>query len=575
MRQIPTIALNAFMELVRQPVFLLLFTLSPLVMLMLAAVPYFGFGGTDNAPVNFDIKMVKDGTLSVMFFSGLVAAVICASSSLSREISTGTALAVLSKPVGRMHFIIGKYLGIVAGLTAGTYLNLIVLLLAGRQAYDAYGNPDIVGVVTFGVFVGLAFLIAGLANYLLQKPFVPWAMGLLAVAMTLGFLTVCSQDKVRAWYLVDSGAGITVEFSDIWIFTDGAGIDPDGKPLPTEEKAHFADDVDWSLIRLALLILFALWVLAAIALMCSTRFGWMPTMLICSGLFILGLMSDYLLGAAAQGGGLLRAGEYMTWNPPGNKAGNYSAFRMQLRGVPRLANMEYKVEVDVTGSKPDLKEFNAKEGLISLGNVQTNVVKIDYDGLKKLLDYDMKERWNVPVEREMIRLGRQLMPEQFPGESLEVTLLPKIMEEIENREADLERNDDKKEVLIEFRRLEEQVKTPVVPGHLAFWVELENGGLNKWDSSTEREVSITAGSVWAKFLYVLVPNWQLFWLSDSMNPQTEELGETRFKTKYDQGIVPMRYLGTASIYVLLYVTLALSAAIWMFENRELSGDGNG
>ena len=79
-------------------------------------------------------------------------------------------------------------------------------------------------------------------------------MGLLAVAMTLGFLTVCSQDKVRAWYLVDSGAGITAEFSDIWVFTDGAGIDPDGKPIPTEEKAHFADDVDWSLIRLALLI---------------------------------------------------------------------------------------------------------------------------------------------------------------------------------------------------------------------------------------------------------------------------------------------------------------------------------
>ena len=422
MRQIPTIALNAFMELVRQPVFLLLFTLSPLVMIMLAAVPYFGFGGTDNGPVNFDIKMVKDGTLSVMFITGLVAAVICASASLSREISTGTALAVLSKPVGRMHFIIGKYLGIVMGLTAGTYLNLVVLLLAGRQAYDAYGNPDIVGVVTFGIFVGLAFLCAGLVNYFLQKPFVPWAMGMLAVAMTLGFLTVCSQDKTRAWYYVDSGAGISVEFSDIWVFTDGAGVDPDNIPIPTEEKAHFADDVDWSLIRLALLILFALWVLAAIALMCSTRFGWMPTMLICSGLFILGLMSDYLLGAAAQGGDLIRAGEYMTWSPPRKTPGTYSAFRMQLRGVPRLASMEYNVQIDVTGTKPDLNEFKAKERLISLGSVQTNVVQIDYERLKELLDYDLKERWNVPVEQEMIRLGRRLMPEKFPGESLELSL---------------------------------------------------------------------------------------------------------------------------------------------------------
>ena len=182
------------MELVRQPVFLLLFTISPLIMIILAAVPYFGFGGTDMGPVNFDIKMVKDGALTVMFVSGLFAAVICASSSLSREVSTGTALAVLAKPVGRMHFIIGKYLGIVAGLTAGTYLNMIVLLLASRQAYDAYGNPDIVGVVTFGIFVVLAFIVAGLLNYFLHKPFVPWAMGLLAVAMTLGFFTVCLQD---------------------------------------------------------------------------------------------------------------------------------------------------------------------------------------------------------------------------------------------------------------------------------------------------------------------------------------------------------------------------------------------
>jgi hypothetical protein len=235
--------------------------------------------------------------------------------------------------------------------------------------------------------------------------------------------------------------------------------------------------------------------------------------------------------------------------------------------------MEYNVQVDVTGSKPDLNEFKTKERLILLGSVQTNVVQIDYERLKELLDYDLKERWNVPVEQEMIRLGRRLMPEQFSGESLELSLLPEIMDAINDREADLERDEEKKEDLVEFRYLEQQVKTPVVPGHLAFWVELENGGLKKWDSSNEREVSITGGSIVAKFLYVLVPNWQLFWLSDSMNPQAEELGETRFKTKYDQGIVPVRYLGTAGLYVLLYVTLALSAAIWMFENRELDGNG--
>ena len=575
MRQIPIIAFNAFMELVRQPVFLLLFCVSSLLIIILAAVPYFGFGGTDLSPVNADIKMVKDGALSVMLISGLLAAVICASSSLSREISTGTALAVLSKPVGRMHFIIGKYLGIIGGLSVGTYLNLIVLLLASRQAYDAYGNPDIVGVMTLGIFIALAFIFAGMANYFFQKPFVPWATGMLAVAMTLGFLTICTQDKKRAWWLVDSGAGISAKFSDIWVFTDGAGIDADGKPIPTAEKAGFADDVDWSLTLLAILILMALWVLAAIALMCSTRLGGMPTMMICAGVFIIGLMSDYLLGESAQGGGLLRPGEYMTWNPPGNQPGNYSVCRLQVRGVPRLADINYRVEVDVTGAKPELNAFKSQERLITLGSVQTNVVQIDYERLKELLDYDLKERWNVPVEREMIRLGRRLMPEQFPGDSMDLTLLPKMEEALAARESVIERDEAKKDDLSEYRRLENQVKTPVVPGHLAFWVELENGRLNKWDSSTEREVDITGGSIWAKILYVLVPNWQLFWLSDSVNVQADELGETRFKTKYEQGTVPPKYLGTAGLYVFLYVTLALSMAIWLFENRELSGEDNG
>ena len=575
MRQIPIIAFNAFMELVRQPVFLLLFCVSSLLIIILAAVPYFGFGGTDLSPVNADIKMVKDGALSVMFISGLLAAVICASSSLSREISTGTALAVLSKPVGRMHFIIGKYLGIIGGLSVGTYLNLIVLLLASRQAYDAYGNPDIVGVMTLGIFIALAFLCAGLVNYLFQKPFVPWAMGMLAVAMTLGFLTICTQDKKRAWWLVDSGAGISAKFSDIWIFTDGAGIDADGKPIPTAEKAGFADDVDWSLTLLAILILMALWVLAAIAVMCSTRLGWMPTMMICAGVFIIGLMSDYLLGESAQGGGLLRPGEYMTWNPPGNQPGKYSVCRLQVRGVPRLADINYRLEIDVTGANPELNAFKSQERLITLGSVQTNVVQIDYERLKELLDYDLKERWNVPVEREMIRLGRRLMPEQFPGDSMDLTLLPQMEEALAGRESVIERDEAKKDDLSEYRRLENQVKTPVVPGHLAFWVELENGRLNKWDSSTEREVGITGGSGWAKILYVLVPNWQLFWLSDSVNVQADELGETRFKTKYDQGTVPAKYLGTAGLYVFLYVTMALSMAIWLFENRELSGEDNG
>jgi len=44
MRPFLTIAVNAFMELVRQPIYLLLLTSSGSFIVFLAAVPYFGLG---------------------------------------------------------------------------------------------------------------------------------------------------------------------------------------------------------------------------------------------------------------------------------------------------------------------------------------------------------------------------------------------------------------------------------------------------------------------------------------------------------------------------------------------------
>src|SRR5262245_5095053 len=132
MRQFINIATNAFMELIRQPVFLLLMTSSALFSVFLASVPYFGFGD--------DPKMVKDSVLAVMLLAGLLGAVLSASNSIAREIRTGTALAVLAKPVGRAQFLLAKYLGLIGGLSVLTYLNLLAALLASRMAYDAYGD---------------------------------------------------------------------------------------------------------------------------------------------------------------------------------------------------------------------------------------------------------------------------------------------------------------------------------------------------------------------------------------------------------------------------------------------------
>src|SRR6266850_1184759 len=147
MLQFITIATNAFMELIRQPVFLLLMTCSAVFEIFLATPYYFAFGD--------EPKLVKNSTLATMLLAGLFGAVLSASSSLAREIRAGTVLAVLSKPVGRAQFLLAKYAGLVVALGVLAYVNLIGALLASRMAFDAYGSADMFAV---GIFAGALVL---------------------------------------------------------------------------------------------------------------------------------------------------------------------------------------------------------------------------------------------------------------------------------------------------------------------------------------------------------------------------------------------------------------------------------
>jgi ABC-type transport system involved in multi-copper enzyme maturation permease subunit len=251
MRQLVTIATNAFMELVRQPIFLLLMTSSASFSIFLASVYYFGFGD--------DMLMTKQSVLAVMFVSGLFAACISASAAVAHEIRSGTALAVLAKPVGRAQFLLGKFFGLAGALAVMTYVNLLAALLASRMAFDAYGSPDKIALSIFFGCLLLAYALGGFTNYFLRRPFVPDAALFLVGLMTVAF--------------------IAINF-----------IDKDGN------LQSFAKGVDWRLLPATILILFGLWILAGIALACSTRWEMIPTLALCSAVFLLGLISDYLFG---------------------------------------------------------------------------------------------------------------------------------------------------------------------------------------------------------------------------------------------------------------------------------------
>jgi len=257
MRQFVTIAINAFMELVGQPVFLLLMTSSAMFEIFLATPYYFAFGD--------EPKLVKNSVLAVMLLAGLFGAVLSASASLAREIRTGTALAVLSKPVGRAQFLLAKYAGLALALSFLTYVNLIAALLASRMAFDAYGSVDLFALGIFAGSIVLAYLAGGFSNFFLRRPFVSDAVFGVAIMVTVAFVVINFFNK------------------DV-------------------QPQAFAKGVDWRLIPASILVLFALWILAGLALACSTRLEMIPTLAICSGLFLLGLMSQYLFSEKAQAG---------------------------------------------------------------------------------------------------------------------------------------------------------------------------------------------------------------------------------------------------------------------------------
>ena len=91
-------------EAVRQPLFFLLVLIAAAVILLNSYMPFFTFGS--------DTQELKSNGLSTMLICGLLLAVWTAGMSITNDIEGKTAMTLLSKPVNRRQFILGKYMGI-------------------------------------------------------------------------------------------------------------------------------------------------------------------------------------------------------------------------------------------------------------------------------------------------------------------------------------------------------------------------------------------------------------------------------------------------------------------------------
>ena len=131
MPKVSAISLSTFKTEIGQPLFLLVLLLGAVFVVVSIYVPYNTFGE--------DIKMYKDSGLTLIRVLAIFTAIWAASKSISEEIEGRTALTVLSKPVGRREFIIGKFLGISTAM-ALLYIALglwFVIWVSYKPVYDS------------------------------------------------------------------------------------------------------------------------------------------------------------------------------------------------------------------------------------------------------------------------------------------------------------------------------------------------------------------------------------------------------------------------------------------------------
>jgi len=256
--QLLAVTRNTFTESIRQP-FLVVWV--SVVILLIILAPYLSGYTFDN-----DNLFALELELSALLTGGLILAAFTASGVISREIENRTVLTVISKPIPRPVFIIGKYMGIVGALILAWWDWSLVLLLVLRQGVfsDASAQWDF-PVLVFGSAALLgACGVAALRNYFFREHFGAAFAKWMAILLPVAFLAVLFFS--HSFELQDPLAGL-LSF--------------------------------WPVYMAEFFILQAVFLFAAIATACSTRLGQVPTLVICILVFLVGLSSDFYFGKLA------------------------------------------------------------------------------------------------------------------------------------------------------------------------------------------------------------------------------------------------------------------------------------
>ncbi len=236
-----TVAFTTFQESVRQPAFYALLVMGVLLLVFSYAMPTFTLQSGE-------VKFVRDIGLGTFTLCVLLLGIFSSANLITTEIENKTAMTVMSKPLRRYEFIVGKYLGIIfavaflGALLATVFVAVVVAKVSGGeivyQSSDVYSGiwPELRGIFpglllgAFEAFVLIAVSVAlstrlpmiinvsvSFALYVfanISAPLVDFISGKATDAPSLGLRAGLAVMKA-AYYLLPNFQSSTESFSAI------------------------------------------------------------------------------------------------------------------------------------------------------------------------------------------------------------------------------------------------------------------------------------------------------------------------------------------------------------------------
>lgn len=271
MGKIITIAKNTFIETLRQPVYAIIIFAVLVLMALSPSLTMYSMSDDD--------KLLREIGLSTLFLASLFVAIFSASGAVADEIENKTILTVLTKPVRRPAFVLAKFLGIFAAVALAHFILTSALLMTIRHGVmtAAYQRHDWTVISAAITAASLTILLSAFFNYAYDWKFSATAV-VLAAVFAAGTITLL------------------------------AFIDRDWQFNPAGNRINMVD------VYGSILLLLGAMIIAALALAFSTKFNIVATLSACVGIFMLGLVSDYVFGRFAETHLWAQIGRYLVPN---------------------------------------------------------------------------------------------------------------------------------------------------------------------------------------------------------------------------------------------------------------------